>query len=257
MKERTYEERFASYYMRDMEHCQDHDGIQYFYQLQEELMDHIMSNQLHEAQKIMARLQEVLHRRAPEAIETALPRFYLTQVALFANEIRKFGISPVKIFCFSSASIELIYSWHTEEEMVEGGHWLVESFIDMISERVNPFFSHPVVCQAAEYINHHLEEPIEVEAVAKEIRISPSYLAKLFKQQAGMTVKQFSNQRKVVEAKYYLQFSTKEIAEIADQFSFCNQSYFTKVFKDQMGLTPKQFRLSLQREVKEPYQESF
>ncbi|MGD7044593.1 helix-turn-helix transcriptional regulator [Jeotgalibacillus proteolyticus] len=255
MKESTYEERFARYYMRDMEQSQDQEGIQLFFQLQEELMDHITRSHALEAQKTMKKLQVILRKRAPEAIETALPRFYLTQVALFANELQKFGISPVKIFCFSSASIELIYSWNTEKEMVEGGRWLVESFIDMISERLNPLFSHPIVSQAAEYINHHLEEPIEVDAVAKEIGISPSYLAKLFKQEAGMTVKQFSNHRKVVEAKYYLQFSNKEIAQIADQFSFCNQSYFTKVFKDQMGLTPKQFRLSLQ-EAKKSYQES-
>ena len=133
---------------------------------------------------------------------------------------------------------------------MSGGKWMVGALSEMVHERLNPLYHHPIVSHAVELINRRLEEPIEVEAIAKELDVSPSYLAKLFKQEVGMTVKQFSNNRKVTEAKYYLQYSDREIADISDHFSFCNQSYFTKVFKEQMGMTPKQFRLSVHREAK-------
>ncbi|PPA69781.1 helix-turn-helix domain-containing protein [Jeotgalibacillus proteolyticus] len=247
MKDLTYDEQFARLYIRDIEVTKDYKEVVSFFQLQEELMRAVLASAVSDAEKVMKKLQETLHVRAPLDLHVALPRFYLTQIALFTNEIKKFGISPLKIFCFSSASIEIIYSWKTESELIEGGKWLVGHLIDMINERLHPLFNHPLVRQAAEYINRHLETAIEVDAVAKKLDISPSYLAKLFKQEAGMTVKQFSNSRKVSEAKYYLQYSSRDIAEISEQFSFCNQSYFTKVFKEQIGMTPKQFRLSLER----------
>lgn len=247
MKKSDYDEQFAQYYIRDMELSKDVEGINHYFQLQENLMKQIINGDIEPAEKSMKELQEILQLRAKQDLPIALPRFYLSQVVLFGRELKRFGVSPAKIFSFSSACIELIYTWKSEEELMGGGIWLVKAFSEMIHERLNPLIDHPIVSQAIELINGKLEQPIEVEEVANKLTVSPSYLAKLFKQEVGMTVKQFSNHRKVIEARYYLQFSNMEIVEISDQFAFCNQSYFTKVFKEQLGLTPKQFRLSIQK----------
>ncbi|TFD99873.1 AraC family transcriptional regulator [Jeotgalibacillus sp. R-1-5s-1] len=241
-----YDQQFASFYMRDLELSEPHKGIMDYFRLQDELRTAVLNKNSFEALEHLKQLQSILLNRASGDYINALQRFYLSQMVLIADEMKQMGISPMKIFCFSSACIDMIYSWTEKEDLIKGGEWFIQTLIRHIEERFHPTYEHPLIRQAVKVVNQRLEDVVEVESIARELSVSPSHLAKVFRQEAGMTLKQFCHSRKVAEAKYYLHYSFVPISDISERFSFCNQSYFTKVFKEQTGMTPLQYRRQMQ-----------
>ena len=57
-----------------------------------------------------------------------------------------------------------------------------------------------------------------------------------------MGISQYINRQKIIEAKRFLRFTDKSLAEISGYFDFSSQSYFQKLFKEQTGMTPSEYR---------------
>jgi AraC-like DNA-binding protein len=94
----------------------------------------------------------------------------------------------------------------------------------------------------ANYVKHHLSEPITAEAIAKELYMGRSYFSTKFKAEAGLSVTDFVLIQKVEEARRLLNYTDKSISEIASYLGFSSQSHFTRVFRNYTGQTPKEFR---------------
>lgn len=107
-------------------------------------------------------------------------------------------------------------------------------------------FSKPVVL-CLDYIYEHLNQPLRVEDLAREVGLSPSYLSTLFKKEMGVSLSEYIMGRRIKAACNMLQFSGYSYAEIADELAFSSQSHFTKVFREQTGYTPKAYRAAFFR----------
>ena len=83
---------------------------------------------------------------------------------------------------------------------------------------------------------------LHIEDIAKELRISPSFLAKKFKEQVGISPHQFLLQLRLKKAKELLIESTLEISEIAYECGFTHQSHLTRHFTKHVGTPPSKFR---------------
>lgn len=91
-----------------------------------------------------------------------------------------------------------------------------------------------------DYINDHLHQDLKLAEMAAIVQISPYHFLRLFKQRMGITPHQYILQRRIDQAKYLLQHSELNIAEIAVRTGFCDQSHLTRSFKRNLGITPKQ-----------------
>lgn len=107
-------------------------------------------------------------------------------------------------------------------------------------------FSKPVVL-CLDYIYEHLNQPLRVEDLAREVGLSPSYLSTIFKKEMGVSLSEYIMGRRIKAACNMLQFSGYSYAEIADELAFSSQSHFTKVFREQTGYTPKAYRAAFFR----------
>lgn len=56
-----------------------------------------------------------------------------------------------------------------------------------------------------------------------------------------MTISEFTNRKRVEEAKLYLQRDNISITDVAFMVGFNDVNYFTKVFKKYTSVTPSQF----------------
>lgn len=92
-----------------------------------------------------------------------------------------------------------------------------------------------------QYIEQHLTENITLNDVACEAGLSYYYASALFKNQMGITIKEFIQKEKINLAKKYLSVNGMTIHEVSQKLHFCSQSYFTKVFKENVGMTPKEY----------------
>nr|WP_237446585.1 helix-turn-helix transcriptional regulator [Shimazuella alba] len=73
-------------------------------------------------------------------------------------------------------------------------------------------------------------------------RLNPIYLCQLFKNEVGISLREYIQQQKIEEAKRLLISTSYSLTDICTYLHFTDQSYFTKVFKKFVGITPKQYR---------------
>mgnify|MGYP003279969831 CR=1 FL=1 len=133
-----------------------------------------------------------------------------------------------------------IYSCHFLESYEEVMSGVIESTAEFISQTANKKNSLIYDCQC--YIDQHYKEYITVAGIAESIGTSPSYLSRIFKETTGRTIIYTINQKKIEQAKEYLQHTDMKIYEIADALGFENVTYFSHFFKKHTGISPKDYK---------------
>lgn len=103
--------------------------------------------------------------------------------------------------------------------------------------------SKPIVL-CLDYIYSHVHERLTIKELAAYLELSESYLSKLFKKEMGMPVSEYIISLKIKKAKNLLQYSDKNIVDIANYLSFSSQSHFIQVFKMYEGITPYKYRMT-------------
>lgn len=93
-----------------------------------------------------------------------------------------------------------------------------------------------------EYIFEHLHEKIVIADLAAKAGVHENYLSALFRQEMGVTIHQYIQDKKLEQAEYMLKHTQTSILEIANDLNFSSQSYFIHVFKKRYGKTPKEYR---------------
>lgn len=92
------------------------------------------------------------------------------------------------------------------------------------------------------HIENNLDRDLSFKILADHFRISSSYLRKLFKENVGKTLKEFSLDRKMARAKQLLEMNRVTVQEIARSLGFQTTQSFIRCFKHREGLPPGQFR---------------
>lgn len=93
-----------------------------------------------------------------------------------------------------------------------------------------------------EYIDAHLEENIRVSDIADKCHISYSGFAAKFREQYGISCKEYIERMRIFRAEEYLRFTDYDLSFISQQTGFSDCSHFIRSFKKYRGITPKQFR---------------
>ena len=94
----------------------------------------------------------------------------------------------------------------------------------------------------ANYIQHHLSEPIRAEDIARVLFMSRPYLSAKFRKETGETLTDFIMKEKTEEAKRLLRNSDKSFTVIGAYLGFSSPGHFTRVFKKYAGRTPTEYR---------------
>lgn len=98
-----------------------------------------------------------------------------------------------------------------------------------------------IIENAIRYIRDHLHTDLSVSSCARQVHLSGSYFANLFKKTTGTTFHLFVTQERMERAKQML-LADMQVQEIAEALGYEERRYFTEVFKKQVGMTPSEFR---------------
>jgi YesN/AraC family two-component response regulator len=96
------------------------------------------------------------------------------------------------------------------------------------------------VRQAADYILEHYASDLSLEETASALKISPSYLSRLYKRETGFSFVDGLNRVRVDAARVCL-LDGMSLKQTASLCGFRYYNYFIKVFKDYTGITPADF----------------
>ncbi len=99
-----------------------------------------------------------------------------------------------------------------------------------------------VVFKVTNYIKRNCNEKLSLDALAREVYLSKSYLSSMFKEETGISLTEYITKVRIEKSKRLLTENSISISAIAMQCGFKDQSYFTKVFKKETGTSPKKYR---------------
>ena len=100
----------------------------------------------------------------------------------------------------------------------------------------------PQIKKACDYISTHVEEKADIHFLANYLGYSDYYFSSRFKQETGMSVREYSMRCKIDRAKVLLRETGDSVQEIAVGLGFSSQSYFGEVFREMEGMSPVEYR---------------
>lgn len=98
------------------------------------------------------------------------------------------------------------------------------------------------IVQIKSYLDEHFTESISLDALAEMIYINKYYLVKTFKQQFGLTINQYIQQKRITHAKHLLRFTNRSVESIGAECGMEQPHYFSRTFKKVEGISPSQYR---------------
>ena len=104
-----------------------------------------------------------------------------------------------------------------------------------------------ILQQAKAFLDENFTDPdMKMSRVAQEFNISPSHFSTIFRQDLGITYRDYLSKLRINYAKQLLRTTNLKCSEIAYRSGFNDSHYFSVVFKKKTGLTPRQFRAQSQ-----------
>lgn len=92
------------------------------------------------------------------------------------------------------------------------------------------------------YIAEHLENELRREELAEAVHLNPDYMARLFKKETGMNLKDYIIQQKMQEAQSLLCTTNLPISLIAAKVGYTNFGHFSTSYKKFYHKTPQEKR---------------
>lgn len=101
---------------------------------------------------------------------------------------------------------------------------------------------HPTVAAIRDYVDNFFYRDISLDALAKRYHYNEKYLGTLFKEEMGVSFRDYLNERRMRNARGRLSDTSSNVLDVAIQSGFNNVTYFNRVFKAKYGVTPSKYR---------------
>lgn len=95
---------------------------------------------------------------------------------------------------------------------------------------------------AIDLISRTMEEPMPIDAVAKEVCMSPGHFRARFRRETGSTPYEFLTRCRIDKAKDMLLKGRWSVTNIAFRLGYSSSQNFASSFKRQTGMTPTEFQ---------------
>lgn len=96
--------------------------------------------------------------------------------------------------------------------------------------------------QVTDWIEAHLDEEFDLDALAAKADLSKFHFHRLFKEATGMSPAKFQLDARMKEARRRLRETKQSVVTIALDTGFSSPSHFAQVFRREAGMTPSEFR---------------
>ena len=94
------------------------------------------------------------------------------------------------------------------------------------------------------YIDTHLSENLTRASLAEITYMNPDYMARLFRQDTGVTLGAYILQQRMEHAKLLLVQTSDSVGNIALAVGYDNVSHFSQMFRQKVGCSPHAYRTS-------------
>ena len=118
------------------------------------------------------------------------------------------------------------------------------SSIQVLNDELKQLSAH--LQPALEYISKNVDKPLRTSDIGLATRTSVARLNTLFRQETGLSAKEYVTRFRVESARNLLANSRIHIGTVARLCGYDSLPYFVSVFKRYVGYSPSRFRLEIQ-----------
>ena len=118
---------------------------------------------------------------------------------------------------------------------------LLRDYEKYLSKRIVYQIDSTINIEIMNYINNHYKTA-NLKSMAEYFNYNTDYLGKLIKKITGKSLTELIKNKKLEQAKYFLQNTEMPVVDIVAEVGYSNVTYFYKQFKDELGVTPDEFR---------------
>ena len=99
-----------------------------------------------------------------------------------------------------------------------------------------------LVIRVKEYVRDHVYDDTSLVRAARALYVSPVYLSRVFKREAGVSYIDYVTHVKMEAARQLMQTTDLRIYEIANKLGYKDSNYFSQVFRNKWGKNPSDVR---------------
>ena len=167
---------------------------------------------------------------------------FIVTATLVSRAAIRGGMREDDAFSLSDAYIQRVELLTSYGKIINLQYNMILEFTEQVEKLHRGRHTGKLSLDVANYVRHHLSEPVSVDKMAGEFFLSRPHLSTKFKQETGMTLTDFILSEKTEEAKRLLRYSDKPQSAISFFLGFSSQGHFARVFKKYAGMTPNEYR---------------
>ena len=169
----------------------------------------------------------------------------LAGIVLFSRAAIEGGLYPDIALTLTDRYFQAVEACRTLQEIGAVTRMMQEDFVNRVYRiRHQQGYTKPVQIMV-DYIELHIEEVICLKQISSELGYSEYYLSRRFKNEVGVSVKQYIRNVRLERAERLLRNPGITIREISERLHFASESYFIECFKERYGTTPNEYRQSV------------
>lgn len=171
--------------------------------------------------------------------------------------VEKSGLSPFKISFDNPSRLRALFTdaellWKSKKIGYNSNCLSILHKIIAYAQRQEFGGLHPKnlekIKTATEYLNvHFADADFKISKLYELSNVSPKYFGTLFKEQFGVSPKEYAIQLKIERAKELLSTEKLSVSEIGSELGFADLYHFSRVFKQVTSYSPTEYKKMLQK----------
>lgn len=218
------------------------DIIESRYKTQNQLMDALAKGDKAEVNHLISTMSGIIEfsDRIPESPIRSSKNMAFVLNTTFRIAAERGGVHPVYLHNISERFAILIERTANIPDLNKLILLMANEYCDLVNTYATGHYS-SIVKKTVDYIMLNLGNNLSLNRIATEIHVNSSYLSRKFKEETGMNISEWINQKRIEEAKLYLRRGNITVTDIAFLVGFNDLNYFSKVFKKITSVTPSQY----------------
>ena len=103
-------------------------------------------------------------------------------------------------------------------------------------------YSDSIINEVISFVNKHYHKPLTLQTFCNQTHYNLSYISRRFKQETGMTFREYVQKIRIEKACELLAGSDMTVSEIARAVGYDDIQFFHSVFKRLLHMTPKEYK---------------
>ena len=217
------------------------------YAQKEKILEAITRGDREEACRALAQLYTFQPKRRPGCRSglRSLKNMLLSENTLYREAAYRASVHPMYIEKVFRDYAEKIEKANFEKDLAGMAKDMIRRYCLLVKNHSLAGYSQ-VIRGAVNYIDCHFRENISLKDVAAAADVSGSYLSARFRRETGMSVMDYINKRRVMDARKYLAVTDMPVGAICEQVGISSGNYFSRMFRKYEKCTPKEYREMMQ-----------